>query len=221
MKFYTITAVSNFLRRPLISSFHYAMFHGLAERDGKVSPHQSAVWANTEPPFSPLLISRTIHRVPEICEPITNLVVSERLAQCLSSYSNIRLAQVVFKRLVDIDWQKGSVSWSEDWGEVEPRELLRVLPAVPSFHQQIGSLFEVQPYRLKDIVDRYPSAKEVTVEEDTPPFQENEVIRVSPEMLIDYPMLWWGSPIVNSDVFDILDAHLDRDFFIVRNYEVN
>lgn len=220
MKFYTITAVSNYLQRPLITSFHAHMFHGLAERDGKESPHHRSPWANTESP-SPLLISRTIRHVPEICEPVTHLIVSERLAERLRHCANIRLAPVVFKRLVDVEWEKGDMSWFDEWGSTDPGEILRTQPDVPEFHEQIGSYFEVQTYRLKDVVDRYPSAKEVTIEKDTPPFQENEVIRLSPEMLTDYPMLWWYGIIVNEQVFDILDAHLDRDFFIVRKYEVN
>jgi hypothetical protein len=219
MKFYTITAVSNFLKRPIISAYHYDMFHGLAERDGKESPHHRSPWANTESP-SPLLISRTIRHVPEISEPVTHLIVSERLADRLRRFPNIRLAPVLFKRLVDVEWRKGDMSWAKG-GKEDPSNVLRTLPDVPEFHQQIGSYFEVQPYRWKDVLDRYPSAKELTIEQRTPPMEETEVIRVSPEMLTDYPMFWWGSVIVNPEVFDILDAHLDRDFFIVRKYEVN
>jgi hypothetical protein len=220
MKFYTITAVSNFLKRPIVSSYHYAMFHGLAERGGKEYPHDTSAWANSESSAS-LLISRTVRRIPEISRPSTHLVVSERLAERLRYVPNIRLAPVVFKRLVDVEWEKGDMSWPEKCGPVEPRELLRTLPDIPEFHEQIGSFFEVQTYRLKDIVDRYPSAKEVIIEKDTPPFEEAAAVRLSPEMLTDYPMLWWYGIIVNPEAFNVLDADLDRDFFIVRKYEVN
>ena len=54
-----------------------------------------------------------------------------------------------------------------------------------------------------------------------PPMQETEVIRLCPQMLSDYPVLWWGSQIINQDVFNILDTSLDRDFFIVRKYEID
>jgi hypothetical protein len=219
MKFYTITVVSNYLERPLIRSFHAHMFHGLAERDGKEWPRDPHIWANTES-ASPLLIARTIHRVPEISEPGSHLVVSERLAGRLKDFQNIRLAPVVFKRLIDIEWDKGDMLWYEKWGSVDPRELLRAQPDVDDFHKQIGSFFEVQTHRWKDIEERYPSAKEVIIDAETPPSDEPETIRVSPEMLRDYPMLWWGSIILNFEVFNILDASLDRDFFIVRKYEV-
>ncbi len=220
MRFYTIIGASCFLERPLISSFHSAMFHGLGERDGRESPHHRSPWANTESP-SPLLISRTIRHVPEISEPVTHLIVSERLAERLRRFQNIRLAPVLFKRLVDVEWEKGDMSWFDEWGSTDPREILRTQPDVPKFHDRIGSFFEVQTYRLKDIVDRYPSAKEMTIEVRTPPTDGTEVIRVSPEMLTDFPMLWWYGIIVNPEVFDILDADLDRDFFVVRKYEVN
>jgi hypothetical protein len=220
MKFYTITAVSNYLERPLIESFHAHMFHGRAERGGKEYPHDATVWAHSESP-TPLLISRTIRHVPDVSQPSTHLVVSERLAAKLRRIQNIRLAPTVFKRLVDVDWQKGDMSYDEIWNHPDPPKLLRTLPDVAEFHQQIGSFFEVQTYRLRDVLERYPAAKEVTVEQRTPPMHEIEVIRVSSEMLTDYPMLWCGATIMNPDVFDILDAALDRDFFIVRKYEVD
>jgi hypothetical protein len=223
MKFYTITAASNFLQRPLISSFHAAMFHGLAERGGKEYPHDPVVWANTDS-FDPLLISRTIRGVPEISQPSGDLVVSQRLAEKLRRFRNIRLAPVQFKRLVDVNYQKGDDSWFDEWGELgskAPEEILRTQPDVPEFHDRIGAFFEVQTYRLNDIVNRYPSAKEITIETGTPPLHNTEVIRLSPELLTDYPMVWWSDIIVNPEVFDILDPHLDRDFFVVRRYKVD
>jgi len=151
--------------------------------------------------------------------PSTHAVVKGCLAEKLRGFQNIRLVPVVFKRLVDMDWAKGDMSWPLG-GYRNPSDVLTTLPDVPEFHQQIGSYFEVQTYRLKDILDRYPSAKGITIEFLTPPLQEAEVVPLSPEMLTDFPIFWWGTPIVNSDVFDILDAHLDRDFFIVREYEL-
>jgi hypothetical protein len=218
MKFYTITAVSNFLRRPLISAYHYDMFHGFVEHDSRESPRHTRAWANTESP-GPLVISRTIHGIPDISELDTHLVVSERIADRLSRFQNIRLVPVVFKRLVDVRWAKGDMSWAKG-GPGDPSDVLRTLPDVPEFHQQIGSFFEVQTFRLKDIFDRYPTTKDVAIEFRTPPLQETEAVPLSSEMLVDYPILWWRSTIVNSEVFDILDAHLDRDFFIIRKYEV-
>src|SRR5262245_4452860 len=218
MRFYTITAVSNFLKRRFLSTYHWDMFHGIAERDGKEPPHHRTPWANTESP-STLSISRTIRHLPAISEPATHLVVSERLAQKLRSFRNVRVMRVMFKRLVDVDWQKGDKSWEKGGGE-DPSNVLRTMPDMVEFHRQIGEYFEVQTHRWKDIVDQYPSAREITIEEGTPPVEETDVIRLSPEMLIDYPMLWWGGTIVNEEVFDILDASIDRDFFIVRKYEV-
>jgi hypothetical protein len=220
MKFYTITGASCYLERPLIKSFHANMFHGLAERDGKEWPKDPHVWANTES-FTPLQISRTIRGVPDICEPGTHLVVSERLATRLSRFQNIRIAPVHFKRLVDIDWKKGDHSWFDKWGTIDPAELLRTQPDVPELHTQIGPFFEIQTFRWKDIIDLYPSAEEITIEVRTPPTHGTEVVRISTQMLTDYPMFWWMGTVVNPEVFDILDSYLDRDFFVVRKYEVS
>jgi hypothetical protein len=219
MKFFTITAVSNFINRPHVKSFHANMFHGLAERGGKEWPHDPKVWASSAP-SSPLLISRTFRNVPEVFRPSRHLVVSERLAAALRQFTNIRLAPVIFKRLVDVDYRKGDMSWAQIWGNVDPCELLKTLPDVRDFHRQIGAYFEVQAYRWRDFIDQYPSATEITIEEGTPPFQKANVLRVSVEMLNDYPIFWWGSIFVNQDVFKILQSSLDRDFFITRTYKV-
>jgi hypothetical protein len=221
MRCYTITAVSCFIERPLIRAFHADMFHGLAERDGREYPSDTKVWADS-PPASPLLISRTVHGIPEISRPSSHLVVSERIVTKLQSIRNIRLAPVQFKRLVDIQWQKGDMSYETKWNHPrDPLDLLRRLPDVRKFHRQIGTFFEVQTYRWQDIVGGYPSAREITVEQGTPPLPETEVIRVSSEMLRDFPMFKRKAIFVHPDIFDILDPHLDRDFFLVRRYEVD
>jgi len=78
----------------------------------------------------------------------------------------------------------------------------------------------VQVYRLSDVVSRYADAVSIVIEQGTPPMEVEEVIRLSRAILTDYAMLWWGSIIVNHDIFTILDQSLDREFFIVREYQL-
>ena len=219
MKFYGLTPISNFIDNRRIKSFHANMFHGLAERDGKEVPHDTKVFANTEV-FRPLLISRTGRHVPDFCEPSTHFVVCERLARQLDGLPNIRLAPVVFKRLVDVEYQKGDMTWAEKWGNVDPRQLLRTLPDVPDFHKTIGCYFEVQAYRWRDVIDKYPLASEITIEELTPPLQETSVIRLSAQMLEDFPILCYGTKIISETAFQLLAENIDREFFIVREYHL-
>lgn len=217
MMFYVATAVSNFLDRPQIETFHYDMFHGLAERDGLNPPHDTLVYANTESP-SDLLISRTGHGVPDICNPSSHLVVNERIANELAGFPHIRLAKVVFKRLVDVEYEKGDMSWCDKWGDGDPCDLLRTLPDIAGFHEQIGAYYEVQTWRLRDVVDQFPSARLITIEVATPPLEETRDIRISSELLEEFPILCLGDVIMSEKVFRILDSSLDRDFFIVREY---
>ncbi|RCS44185.1 hypothetical protein DTL42_17900 [Bremerella cremea] len=218
MKFYTITSISNFIGNPKIKTFHADMFHGLAERDGKEYPHDTIVFANTDSP-SPLLISRTVRHIPDICRPSSHLVVSQRYVKELEQLPHIRLMPVTFKRLVDVDYAKGDMSWDEKWGPVDPCELLRTLADVSEFHKRIGHYSEVQCYRWRDAVEKYPTAKEITIEERTPPLQQTSVIRLSSSMLEDFPIINFGASIVLSKcAFQILSKGIDRDFFIIREY---
>jgi|GEM_PF-2893851 len=219
MRFYVISPVSNFIDNRRIKTFHADMFHGLAERDGKEFPHDTRVYANTESPSS-LLISRTGCNVPDISLPGSDLVVSERYASRLEGLPHIRLMPVVFKRLVNVAYEKGDMTWTEKWGNVDPYVLLRTLPDVPRFHREMGKYYEVQAWRWRDVLEYYPTAENTRIEEGTPPMEKTDNIRLSAQMLEDYPILCFGDVIVSESVFQILDAGLDRDFFIIREYRV-
>ena len=219
MKFFGVTRVSNFINNRLIRAFHYDMFHGLAERDEKEPPHDTKVYANTESPTN-LLISRTARCVPDICQPSRHLVVSERYATRLQSLSHLRVMPVAFKRLVDVDYEKGDMSCFKKWGDVDPRELLRTLPDVPEFHRQIGRYYEVQSYRWCDVVDNFTPLRQIEIVERTPPMDETSIIRLSREILEEYPILAHGTKILSERAFQILADGFDRDFFIIREYDL-
>jgi hypothetical protein len=219
MHFYTVTVASNFINRPLLSEFHASMFHGLAEREGRVHPHDAKVWASSSV-VNPLVVSRTVCNVPDISQPSTHLVVSERIANSLKTFKNIRLVPVVFKRLVDVEYKTGDMSWQSQWGTRDPNSLLRELPEADVTKRNIGTFYEMLTYRLNDVSGQYPTAASIVIEQRTPPMQVTEDISISKEMLADYPSLWWGSVIMSEELFAVLDPHLDRDFFIVRKYAI-
>jgi hypothetical protein len=218
MKFFVIAPISNFINNRRIKSFHANMFHGLAERDGKEDPLAAGVYANSGS-ASPLMLSRTGRKVPDICKPSSHLVVNEEIAQQLQVMSNIRVVPVVFKRLVDVDYEAGDMSWDQKWGNVDPRQLLRTLPDVPEFHTHIGQYFEVQAWRLRDAVAEESNFRDVIIERGAPAF-EARMIRLSPRILHDYPILCYGDVILNKHAFSICDSGLDRDYFIIREYEL-
>lgn len=220
MKFYHVTTVSNFIRNPEISEFHAAMFHGLAERNGKECPHDPKVWANT-PSTTSLMVSRTGRKVPPVFCPSTHFIMHEELAELLRPCPNVRVAPIIFKRLVDVDFQKGDSSWESMWGRGDPLELLRTLPDRPELHHRVGPHCEVQTYRWQDVIDSYPTAQEITIETDTPPFEEQTSLRVGRDLLNDFPLLYyWGGVLLHGSVFAILGDKLDCDFFLVREYKV-
>jgi hypothetical protein len=218
MIFYTITAASNFLERPRIKAFHAGMFHGLAKRD-KFYPNDTTEWADSNAAATPLSIYRTVHGIPPICKPSTHLIVNEALANKLLGVPNIQVARVTFARLADIFWQKGDDSWFDKWGETDSFTLLTKQPNVPSIRAPLD-FFEIRTYRLNDILPHFTSAKEIAIEHGTPPLHEGISIRLSSQMLTEYPMLWWYGVIVNAEVFQILGPQLDQDFFVVRKYQI-
>jgi hypothetical protein len=220
---FSVTKVSNFLKKPRISAFHHEMFHGRAERGGREYPHELHFWANTEAP-EPLKISRTMRGVPNVsCPTSAHFIVCERLAEQLQNIPHIRLMPVVFNRVVDIPYSKGGHSWMEDYGDHDPKHYLRTMPDVSQFHD-IGQYFEVQTWRLADVIDRYEDAVAIDLETGTPPTAKTATVTVSETALRDYPMVYGsftGSVFLAEHVFALLDAEIDRDFFIVRQFEVS
>ena len=219
MNYYGITPISNFIDNPQISLFHYDMFHGLAERDGREPPHDTRVYANTELP-SPLMISRTGRSIPGICQPSSHLVVSEHYARPLSELHNVRLMPVVFKRLVDVEYLKGDMICTIPWGETEPRDLLRSLPDIPDFRMSMGSYFEVQSHRWRDAAVKFPTALKTSIRVGTPPLDEDSEICLSGDMLEAYPILCGRATILSEQAFNILKDGFDSDYFLIRPYSL-
>jgi len=221
MIFYGVTKVSNFINNDRINAFHYNAFHGLAERDGREYPNDTQVYAST-PIRSKLLISRTGRRVPSLCMPSRHFIVDERYRVALEALPHIRSEAVEFKRLVDIDYQEGDFSWQDQWSQVSPRVLLRTLPDVSAFHECIGKYYEAQTWLHRELVNGYPAAAETEITGGTPPLVRTERLRLSPDMLREYPILTApGATLMSEEAFDILDEALKRDYFIVRKYSLN
>lgn len=222
MTVFSVSEKCNFIGNDVIQLFHFAMFHGLATRGGKEYPHDPNVWANTEAPET-LKIARTGRNVPPVSRPSTHMVVCERLADQLRNVPNIRLLPVEFTRLVDIRYAKGDQSWEEHYSRHDPNHYLRRMPDIARFHDEVGRYFEVQTRRLVDIVDQYEGIKTIEVESGTPPLAEVVSVRVSHAALLDHPIVYGdltGSVFLTEAVFGLLDADIDRDFFIVRTFEI-
>jgi hypothetical protein len=219
MKFFTVAALSNFIGSKRAKSFHCDMFHGIAGRDGKEWPHDPKVWANMAV-ATPLEIVRTGSDVPALFRPASHLVISEHLKAKLPASPNVRLMRVVFKKLVEYRFRDADGSFLSPPIGIEASELLHQLSDVPSYHAAVGAYYEVQTCRLVDIIGNYPDARTMKVEYGTPPFVERKTTRLSERLLRDYPIIRHADIIMNEDVYNILNAYFDKDFFLCRAYEV-
>jgi len=216
MSFYALTKIVTFIGNERIKAFHFDMFHGIAIRDGYEYPHDPKVWAHSDAPTS-LEIIRSGGNVPAISEP-SNLVVNERLANSLSVLRNIRLQEVVFRKLVDIDYQAGDMSWWGKWGSINPCELLKSRPDVQAMHNSIGRYFEVQLWDWEDVAPNYSDASEITITNWKR--AEPTVVKISARMLQDYPILWGWDTLLSAQAYSILKDDIDSDYFIVREYQL-
>lgn len=217
MKFYSIDTVDCLIDIPDLSAFHDSMFHGRAERDGKEYPHDTIVWADT-PHFAPLQITRTGWYVPPICQPSAHFVVVQALAAALAPLGRLRVVPVEFKKLVDIEFHKGDLSYYDRYGTLEPSEYIKRCPDVPRYHRSVGTYYEVQTWAYRRIIDQYPEAVDFTYESGRPNDPDLETMKFSPRMLEDFGIVWYDVHFVTQAVFDLLAPHIDRDYFTIRAY---
>lgn len=219
-KFYVVDSISCFIQYRRISEFHDTMFHGIALRDGKEYPHDATVYADTPDP-SPLTVIRTVRNVPRVSKPSNNFIVDEALAEALSCLPNLRLKEVEFERLVDIDYRTGVHGYQETWGVVRPDVLLRTQPRLKEPPAEFGCWYEVQPHAGKRVAERFDDARSIVCRKGTPPFDSDSEIRLSPRMLTEYPILAFpGFLVVAEQAFATVGPALDLDYFIVREYEI-
>ncbi|HEV7283163.1 MAG TPA: hypothetical protein VGN57_23355 [Pirellulaceae bacterium] len=218
-KFYVVDAISCFIQYRRISEFHHTMFHGIALRDGKEYPHDAIVYADTPDP-SPLTVVRSIRNVPRVWKPSMNLVVDENLANALNELPNLRLQQVEFERLVDIDYRTGVHGYQDVWGIVRPDVLLRTQPRLKEPPDGFGRWYEVQQHLGKNVAKRFEEASAIVCRNGTPPFDSDSKVRLSSQMLREYPILAFpGFLVVGEEAFATIGPALDLDYFIVREFK--
>jgi hypothetical protein len=213
---YSIDKIASFVGSERISSFHYDMFHGVAERRGAATLEDKYPWAGRGADL-PLWISRPGTFIPELCAPVHNFIVGERIVEQLRGLPGIEFLPVQFERLFEVEYEKGDFSWYRTGKAPEdPVKFARKAKDERVKFEPIPPFYEVLTHRHQDIVDDFAEVQLVHFETSSPDFAEQADVRLSEEMIRQYPILFQiGFRIVSEEVYSIFEPHLDRDFFFV------
>ncbi len=211
---YKIDEVTFFGDTDQISSFHYKMFHGEAERPG-TRKHTPEWYGHGEGSKCPLSIVRPGNAIPPIFVPQIGLVVNEEIAESLRNFSGFGLLAVNFERLIDMECRKGDMSWyCTEQAPLDPSLYLRSAPDNRKKFEPVPTHFEVLAPRLQDIRDSFDNCQKYLPTAFEP--VDEEPFYTSDEMLHQFPIVWHYGTYVTRDVLRVLGPQLDRDFFSVR-----
>ncbi len=214
-----------------VGTFHTLMFHGKIDREARMAPPNFLGGG----PWPPLKVIRNGRHVPEVFEPMwgCNLVVSEAVSRRLASLPNLVQRPVAFTRLFDFPYRAGDFSYVEDLRKLGGRfhdepdvegweneeRLYEVVPDVLDLHASIGAYFELIMARLKDVVGKYDGRKSLVFSPQ--PITGEVTLELSRDLLHDHPVFWNKAYFCTEEAFAAFDPALDRDYFVVKELDVD
>lgn len=218
-------AVGKSLHSPKLSFFHYLVFHGKEVQD-------APFWRMADPFVgngltNPLYLIRNARDIPSVFMPNITLIVSEAVKGKIEALPHTFFLPVHFHKVVNFPvYPAGdfSVASSPEYKKVlrktnDIEHFLERLPDVPSLHGSLPPYYELVVSRLSDIADQYPSVKDIVITMKTPSVR-NRKMKLSADLLRDYPVVWYGYPVFSETAFPLIKPYLDRDYFEVVEVEV-
>jgi hypothetical protein len=213
--------VGTFTSSDRINVLHYYMFHGEMERADIVFPENPS--HNLDDDLSlPPVITRNVYRMPHVFKPRTSLIVSSEVRSVLGDLPHVVYLEVKFKKLVEYAYSAGDFSYFRrkefvrDPYAQDPETLLARLPDVPHLHDKVGPYFEIVNANYMDIIKAFPNRQVVSFTYPYLGMEEPDVLEVSEEMLLAYPILWAPCGIVMTEkLYEKLDKYIDKDYFSV------
>jgi hypothetical protein len=165
MRFFTITARSNFISHSeLGSGYHIVVFQGIIPAQSKHKTH----WAN-EPPGEPLPLIRSGDIVPSVTMPGSQMVVTESLTSMFSKLPNVAIRKPNIVKAVDAPFRLGDKSFYSRHPGADPEQYLTNRPDNQEMRARIGQLYEVAVWRLQNIPVGGTGTKSIKIDSGTPP----------------------------------------------------
>lgn len=168
----------------------------------------------------PLTVWFNRHLVPSYCEPGSWPVVSEAFRNRLSAIPNLKFLPVKFGRVVDSPWQPGKPITVSPAG-LSQVELLGRLAEVDC--GDLENRFEMMSFRLhKVMIQMRNQLNTFELKVGTPPGTEDCKYAYNAELLEQYPVHHFeGSLVFVDHVWDLVAHLIDKDFYIVRKYDLS
>ena len=227
MKRIAIQEFISYRKSNIIGGEQAVMFHGEAFRSGLRSIHaKRATWSNSV--RTPLHLIHSKQIIPDVFKPAHNLIVSERAKQRLIDVNHVEFVEVVFDKLVDFYYAKGSFTYFEskdsftELGEPIPAiDYLISLPDDREAHRGLGKFYELVIPRDKEMVDGHMCTT-INIDIEPPSWHGDPlVIRYNKEVFEQNPIIKVQSSFVfEPETFGRIREYVDFDYFHVKEFEL-
>jgi hypothetical protein len=227
MKRVAIKEFISYRKSNIIGGEQAVMFHGEAIRSGLRSIHaKNATWSNSV--RTPLHIIHSKQVIPDVFKPAHNLVVSERVKQRLIDVNHVEFVEVVFDKLVDFYYEKGSFTYFDskdsftELGEIIPAiDYLISLPDDREAHRGLGKYYELVIPDDEEMVNGLVHTA-VSIDIEPPSWQGDPlVIRYNKEVFEQNPIIKVQSSIAfELEVFSRIREYIDMDYFHIKEFEL-
>ena len=206
MRFHAVSRISTFFDTQ-IRAIHSSFFHGEAKRGGKFPTADDARLAFDVD--EPLRLHKNAHDIADIFKPGHMLVVSERVAENLSTHSAITLSTVSFDVLYKYPYSVDDPSCGFD----DYRSQMRFIDEQrddPQLRRQVGQYFQIRSLPVFRIRELFPNAPliEATIK------RRSTQLPISEDVFAAHPLYSIGSStIMSADVFQQLEPFFNWTYF--------
>jgi len=208
-----------------IDSLHTHLFHGKAELPGYFWWNASRNLGDSN--IEPLLVSREGSQMPQVFQPLLNLVVSSEVMTKLKSVARSRFTKVRFIKIINFPYQVKDFSYYDRSDYLDapdahsPDSLIDRLPDQPSMYNNIGDYYEIIPIAPRltkvstslNVPIRFPAG-------DPSDWHEMIETTLSPQLLEEYSIIWDASTILNQRSFDQIVNAVDWNFFWLHSVSI-
>ena len=217
-KYHVIKKLTHFVGSKSVDSFHYVMYHGLAEREGRGD-------AAVNPPkicgkyVDRLLLTINVFRPSLMFQPHLNLVVAEEVRHKLASLPDVDFLEARVDKAFYIPYTESSFThWNDPKYKDDgsgPERVIDRQSHRQDLLDQLQPLFEVIPPKYAEVRDLFSDTLPVSLALGPTKFSRPFLAELSIKMLHLYPMMrHFGCHILSDAAFKLLAPYVNWHYFL-------
>lgn len=224
MKAYLIKKLTFFGDDSNIDTFHYTMFHGLAEKDDD-GVGVSSSYVLGDDLRCGLRLTVNAYRIQNLFQPKRNFVVSQVLRDMLAGFSGFEFLKAQLKKVIWARYDEGNF---DHWNDPQYRDpgngpelFIEGQPDRDDLKKNLPKFYEIICPNYYKVLPQFSNLNEYTSYIGPTEFDPKFSAKLSSQMVSFYPMLKHASgTIVNEQVFEVLEPFFDWHYFLKAEFDL-